>query len=46
MAREDKILVWAAEAQIYFLSERDAASRFIYTTGIVVRADGIVYMKE
>ncbi len=43
---EDEILVWAAEAQIYFLAERRAASRFIYTTGIVAQADGIATLRS
>ena len=43
---EDEILVWAAEAQIYFLAERRAASRFIYTTAIVVQVDGIATLRS
>ena len=43
---EDEILVWAAEAQIYFLAERRAASRFIYTTGFVALADGIATLRS
>jgi 4-amino-4-deoxy-L-arabinose transferase-like glycosyltransferase len=37
---EDEILVWADEAQIYFLSERRAASRYIYTYPFVFIPEG------
>ncbi len=37
---EDEILVWANEAQVYFLSERQAASRYIYTYPFAFIPDG------
>ncbi len=43
---EDEILVWAAEAQIYFLSERRAASRYVYINRFDIIPDGVSTLRS
>jgi hypothetical protein len=43
---EEEILVWAAEAQIYFLSERRAASRYIYINRFDIIPDGMATIRS